>query len=424
MSNTGKPVLNQAHLDMLTAHFKEGEEFAEARRKALKVYLKAELPDRVAHLWRYTDPLWLMPEGGWELLGEKTPSLPAETFFETVITLRAGAEPQVKLSQDARDLGVAISPISQNCFGVEFLGKLVPATHGVFEALNLAAYNTGVAIIIPDRIALSGPIHIVTDANSAQTIPRVLVFVGRDSEATVIEEQRGGGEGRHVISVSELVLRPNAMVQYSKINNLEKGSRAHSTVRASLERDADLLTSLLAFGGSKSKLDIGATLAGVGARSEIVGVTLGEGRQHLDTHTVHDHRAANSWSNIDMKTALFGKAHAAYTGLIRIDKKGKGAEAYQENRNLLLSKTCKADTIPELEILTDDVRCTHGATIAPIDEQQVFYLKSRGISEREAVRLIVNGFMTSTIDRMADNIREMIIPMLTKRFEIIYGEIE
>jgi Fe-S cluster assembly protein SufD len=168
-------------------------------------------------------------------------------------------------------------------------------------------------------------------------------------------------------------------------------------------------------------VDVGAILTGQGARSELNGLVIGDGRQHFDHHTVHDHRARHTWSNIDFKTALFKKSRSAYTGLIRIDEQSAGSEAYQENRNLLLSRKARADTIPELEILTDDVQCTHGATVAPVDDEQIFYLSSRGVPSSDAVRLIVEGFLKSTLESIPALLREITEPMISARFEEIYG---
>jgi len=126
-------------------------------------------------------------------------------------------------------------------------------------------------------------------------------------------------------------------------------------------------------------------------------VVLGGDRQKFDHHTSHRHLSGNTWSNIDFKAALTDRARSSYTGLIRIEEDAPSSEAFQENRNLLLSDTCRADTIPELEILTDDVSCSHGATAAPIDPEQIFYLQSRGIPRHEAVRLVVKGFLEPTL---------------------------
>jgi Fe-S cluster assembly protein SufD len=141
----------------------------------------------------------------------------------------------------------------------------------------------------------------------------------------------------------------------------------------------------------------------------------------MDHHTVHSHRSGRTWSNIDFKVALTGYARSAYTGVIRIDEEAGATEAYQENRNLLLSETCRADTIPELEILTDDVQCTHGATVAPLDEEMVFYLESRGIPREQAERLIVRGFLEKTLSRVPEAVRPQVVEVVEERLSHFLG---
>ena len=138
------------------------------------------------------------------------------------------------------------------------------------------------------------------------------------------------------------------------------------------------------------------------------GVIFGDDKQHFDYHTMQHHKASESFSNLNFKVVLKDKAKSAYTGLIRIEKDTVNCEAYQENRNLLLNPGTKAESIPELEILTDQVRCTHGATMGPIDPEQIFYLKSRGIGETEAVKMIVIGFMESLLRQIPDDIAKIL----------------
>lgn len=143
-------------------------------------------------------------------------------------------------------------------------------------------------------------------------------------------------------------------------------------------------------------------LAGPGAHSEIVSIVAADGARHVDVHTVHDHRASHTRSNVTAKVALAGWARSVYTGLIRIEAQARGCEAFQENRNLRLSDAARADTIPELEILNDEVSCSHGATVGPLDDAERFYLESRGLSPREAERLIVEGFFADALARLPD----------------------
>jgi Fe-S cluster assembly protein SufD len=149
----------------------------------------------------------------------------------------------------------------------------------------------------------------------------------------------------------------------------------------------------------------------------MIGVTFGTANQHFDTHTLHHHKVGHTLSNIDYKVVLGGRALSAYTGLIKIEHKAKTCEAYQENRNLLLSPNTKAETIPELEILNEDVKCSHGATIGPIDPMQIFFLQSRGIPKEDATRMVVSGFVEATLKLLPVDLKERVAEFVTDRLE-------
>ena len=180
-----------------------------------------------------------------------------------------------------------------------------------------------------------------------------------------------------------------------------------------------MLTVPLAFGALLSKQNFGISLSGVGAESNMYGLLFGSSYQHFDNHTLHHHAASNTTSNIDFKIVLRDRSRSAYTGLIRIDNDARTCQAYQENRNLLLTEGARADTIPELEILNEDVQCSHGATIGPIDPEAVFYLEARGIARDEAVRMIVSGFVEHTLRQVPDDLRQRISGFVAQRLEHI-----
>jgi Fe-S cluster assembly protein SufD len=210
-------------------------------------------------------------------------------------------------------------------------------------------------------------------------------------------------------------------VHHVLVQRWEDGTVGHLTQRAIIERDARFLGATAGFGGDVAKLDLGGILAGAGARSELVGVTLPDRRQHLDHHTVHQHTSGNTWSNIDFKAAVAGRARSAYTGLLRIEADAPNSEAYQENRNLLLSERARADTIPELEILTDEVSCSHGATVAPVDREQLFYLQTRGLPADTALRLVVRGFVEPTLCLVPAGLREELEALVDARLARLTG---
>ena len=192
---------------------------------------------------------------------------------------------------------------------------------------------------------------------------------------------------------------------------------SYLTHRATVDRGGEMITIPLTFGGALSKQNFGVRLDGQGAESSMYGLLLGSGRKQFDNHTLHHHAAGQTMSNIDFKVVLRDRSQSAYTGLIRIEQEAATCEAYQENRNLLLNKGTRAETIPELEILNEDVSCSHGATVGPIDPEMVFYLVSRGMAHEDAVRMVVSGFIASTLKRVPDSLYERITAYVERQLE-------
>jgi Fe-S cluster assembly protein SufD len=293
----------------------------------------------------------------------------------------------------------------------QHLGSLLPAEAGKFEALNAALWAGGILIHVPRGLEVAKPIHLLNlIEGQGITFPRVLIVAEPGSALTVIDEyvSSAAGASSQANAVVEIVAGEGSRVRYLAVQRIGPQVTLHLSQRASLARDGRLLSSLVSLGGLTAKADLGTILAGRGAEVEFLGFLFGSGRQHFDHHTVHDHRAGNTRSNLDFKVVLKDRSRSAYTGLIRIAPDAPSSEAYQENRNLLLNDGAKADSIPELEILTDEVMCTHGATMGTLDPDHVFYLQSRGIPRREAARIIVSGFVEPTLQRLPEDLRERV----------------
>ncbi len=414
-----RPQLDAAAVTEFSRDRGESASLATWRARAATVLARTELPDRVRHLWRYTDPGKLLPG---KLLAATTDSGAADVAIPDTpaVVLVPGQPP--RLNAAAESCGLVIETMHGGGDVTEGLGRAVPGEHGYFEAMNAAAFDAGLVVRAPRNLDLAEPLRVVIPAiDGADVLPRLLVIAETSARLTVVEDHVGGDSGSVVIGVTEILVGANAEVRHVLVQRWENGVRGHLTQRAVLERDARFLGATTGLGGAMVKVDLGAVLAGPGARSELVGVTLPEHRQHLDHHTVHQHTSGRTWSNIDFKAAVTDRARSAYTGLIRIEKDAPGSEAFQENRNLLLSERARADTIPELEILTDDVSCSHGATAAPVDPEQLFYLASRGLPAAEALQLVVRGFVESTLCLMPADLREEIETLLESRLRRIGG---
>jgi Fe-S cluster assembly protein SufD len=389
------------------------------RLAAAAMLAELALPDRVQHLWKYTDPASLLPSqpllttaapASWQV-----PELPASP----AVLLVPGEPPQ--LNEAAREAGVTVGVLFADARDTLELGRAAPAADSYFAALNGAAWNTGATIRIPRGVTLAEPLRVVIPAQSATVVTRLLVVAEDGARATVVEDHAGGGPDSLVLGVTEVLVGANAEVRHVLVQRWQPGTRGHLIVRARTERDGRFYGATAGLGGQLVKTDVGCDLAGPGARSELVGFALAEAKQRFDHHTRHVHSSGRTWSNIEYKVAAAGKARSSYTGLIRIAADAPVSEAYQENRNLLLSPTAHADSIPELEILTDDVSCSHGATVAPVDDEQVFYLQSRGLPRTTALRLIVRGFLESTLVQVPSPLREELEGLVAERLARVEG---
>ena len=405
------------------------------RQQACVAEAATPLPARADHLWRYTDPALFVPETA-PAAGElgTGPAVAGGARQGTAHegSARHGSEPQGSGHQGSAregtaprgvflgDLPAALETRSEALR--EVFGRLVGPDFGKFEALNGAFFSAGTFLHVPKGLALEQPVHLRSVVERAGfQAGRLAVLVEAGASLTLIDEWSGGpesGEAR-LFDVVEIVAGADSRVHFVTVQNLSPRVKAHLTHRARLGRGARFVPVLASFGGALTKCDTGAVLEGEGSESEMTGFLSAVGRQRFDHHTLHHHLGAHTRSNLDFKTVLDGRARSAYTGLIRIEPQARYSEAYQENRNLLLSSTCRADTIPELEILTEEVQCKHGATVGPLDPVQLFYLRSRAIPEAEAVRMIVEGHFESALQRLPEELQARLREILRARLKEI-----
>ncbi|MBK7772143.1 MAG: Fe-S cluster assembly protein SufD [bacterium] len=403
-----RPALDNNLLAALAAAAGESADGLGRRVAALARYEAAAAPDRVKHLWRFTDPAKLLPAVVDAKVGGCRPPA-AVPGASATIDLCPGQAPVVALGEGLPAGALELVPVAAS------------AWHGddLFAALNEAAWNTGVGLVVADGVKLAGPIHVRVHAGTDATMPRIVLTVGRNAEAMLVEQHVGGGGDRRVASRTEITAGSDSRVRHAIVQVWAPGTSGHLSVNARAHSGADVLTVCGVFGGENTKLEIGTELVGAGAHSEIVGVTMVTDKQHGDVHTSHRHLAGKTTSRIDFKAVAAEQARSTYTGLIRIDDAARHCEAYQVNRNLLLSSRARADAIPELEIHNQEVSCSHGATIAPVEEDQLFYLESRGLDRGEALGLVVGGFLENTLARLPDEVRTMVESFVGPRLATI-----
>ena len=411
--------LQLAHLRERSRAAGEDATLLAMRERAQELLAPLQLPERARHLWKYTDPRTFVPTSDptVTIRASALPSWHSDDPLAGAALIAGGALRLHELDEAARRAGVEVLDLHRADVG-DLLGRAVPATHGFVEALNMAAWAGGVLVRVPPGVRLEHPLRVRIAAGAAGSVsaPRLLVVAGEGSSFELVEgHAEGSSSASQVLGVTEILIGAGADVRYGVVQRWKSGVIGHLTLRALGERGARFQLSLDSFGGKLFKADVGAVLTGEHAEAETFGVAMGGDTQSLDHHTEHIHLAPKTRSNLDFKVALTAAARSAYTGMIRIARDAGGSEAYQENRNLLLSDRARADSIPELEILTDDVRCSHGATVAPLGPEQLFYLQSRGLPPNQAMRVIVYGFLDQTLQRLPERTRERIEALVANR---------
>ena len=270
----------------------------------------------------------------------------------------------------------------------------------LFADLNNAFADAPIVIRVPRGGVGSSPIVITHHLPvGLASFPRLIIDADENAEVTVIEKFVGGSGGL-VAPVMELRAAQSARVRYQAVNQLDRDTWLIANQVARGERDSTTVLATVALGGSYARVRTDARLQGQGAHGEQIGVSFGEGDQMLDLRVTQTHAAPKTTSDLLFKGAVQDRARSVYTGLIHIEPNARGSRAFQTNRNLKLSPEAWADSVPNLDIENNDVKCSHASTVGPIDEEQRFYLESRGVPPEIADRLIVLGFFDEVIDKL------------------------
>ncbi len=303
------------------------------------------------------------------------------------------------------------------------LGRLVPAGDDPFVARNAAEWTGGAFIYVPRNTRLEAPVFLTAvQAQQGSALNwRVLVVLDEGAEAEVWEQYLSGADGLFN-TVVELVVGAGANLRFVSAQGLDERSWVFGTQRAVVARDGALDWVTLGFGGGRGKVFQNTILDGEGASGKVTGAYATRGRQHLDFDTTQEHAAAHTTSDLAFRGILADRSSSVWRGMIKVDPGAQQTDAFQESRNLLLTKRAHADAIPGLEILANDVRCTHAAAIAQIDPDQLFYLRSHGLPEAVAKRLVIEGFLQATVERFEEGpVRETIGVALERRLEALLG---
>ena len=388
---------------------REDRVMASLRAEALDLFEALPIPSQETEEWRYTDL------SGLEL--SFTPSVPGGDGASPVPTAEAARTPPSRASsvvrstsnQDVEARGVIFCDLDEAARAhpelVEaHLHRLVPTSRTKFTALHGAFRSGGTFLYVPPAVTVELPLQTLyhLDSDGAAVFPHTLLVADEDAEVTFIDRFASPDMGSALSdAVAELVVGRAARVRYVSIQEWGAGVTHLGVQRAHVDRDADFRSLSIGFGASLARAETEAILQGEGAFSEMLGIFFADETQHFDHRTEQDHAARNCTSDLLYKGALRDESSGVYSGWVHVRPGAQKTNAMQTSRNILLSEGAFGRAIPNLEIEANDVRCGHAASVGPVEEEQLFYLMSRGIPRDEAERLIVFGFFNEVLERIA-----------------------
>ena len=384
----------------------------ERRTAAWRVYETTPAPAWSDEEWRRTDTSWVDWAGAAPATNGADPAklaLPVEVPGASVLLRQRGSMVEVLYtSAEAQDAGVTVVSLAAAAdtdgamVADRLATELAPPSAGKLQAMNAALWTGGAFVRIPAGAELTAPIVIVVDAADEPMYPRTLISAGVGSSADVLEWWRSSQEATPGFANGcvELFVGAGSKLSYTHVQAWDCEAGSFLSQYASVARDAELATTNVTLGGRFHKGAIAATLTGPGANVRLNGLAYLDGKQFADHHTLQDHRTTDAASDLLYVNVLDGTARSVYAGTIMVQPHAQRSNAYQQNRNLMLQRGPRADSIPRLEIMADDVRCTHGSTTSTIDPLHLYYLGSRGLDRDHARSLIVDGTFEPVLDRI------------------------
>lgn len=408
------------------------------RRRAWEAYVDTPMPSLTDEDWRRTDYrelkleelLLYLPAG---LETARRADLP-ETLLPQIDTgddwgglaVQVNSEvTYVELDDALREQGVILAPLAEAIHThpelvQPYLGQVVTPDDGKFPALHGAFFAGGIFCYVPPDTTVELPLQASfwMTAENVAVFPHVLLVADAGSQVTFVE--RYGGPNLEAQSFScpatEVVAKDGAQVRHVTVQDWGRHVIELGFQRFRVANDGNLHTILAATGGKLVKNYVDNSFAGSGVEAFHRGFFFTDGTQHMDYKTMQDHLAPYSTSDLLIKGALRDRSRAVFTGVINVRKGSKRTDAYQENRNLLLSKRARSDSIPILEIDNDDVRCTHGSATGQVDQEELFYVMAHGLDKNDAARMLVEGFFSEVIQHTpVDGVRAQLADAVQRK---------
>jgi Fe-S cluster assembly protein SufD len=391
-----------------------GGRVAELRRGAMQAFSEIGFPDVRQEEWRFTD---VSPIAGTDfdlLPGTASPDVAAlepysyEGCYRLVLVNGRLAPELSDLAGlpegvEIRGLAAALADGSQSV--AADLGRHAAYAEHPFVALNTALWRDGVLVRVPRGVALDKPVNLVVLGTPGERpiafFPRILVIAEESSQLTLVEQYATLGEGRYLsCPVTEIVAQPNSVVDHYKLQRESNTAFHVATFQIHQDRDSNVSSHSISWGGALVRNDVNAILAGEGCDANLNGLYLVEGDQLVDYHMRVEHAAPHCDSHELFKGILEGSARSVFNGRIYVHPGAQKTDAKQTSRNLLLSPDALCNANPQLEIFADDVKCTHGSTVGQLDDTAIFYLRSRGIGEEAARSLLTYAFAADIVERI------------------------
>lgn len=378
---------------------------AERRAAAFDVYEKLELPDPKGEEWRYTD----VRRFDFDLYDAPRPSRSAPPLSDELAAKGVVVADFQTAASEHADL------LKEHFF------TEVPIDEHKFTALHGAFLSDGILVYVPKGIEVELPFEVFRDVEGGgSTFPHTTIVVEENSSLTFVDRFRSEDRERPSLcsSVVEVEARRGATVNYISLQEWGRNVHHFQTQRFTGQRDSTVRSLAVNLGSRFARAQVESVLRGQGAFSEMLGLYFGDSDQHFAQRTLQSHNVEHTTSDLLYKGALKERSRSEYSGLIKVLKGAQGTDAYQANRNIVLSEEAVARSIPQLEIEANEVRCTHGATVAPVEEEHIFYLMSRGIDRVTAEKLVVFGFFGDVLDRIRlSDLRDELAQAIAKKVE-------
>jgi Fe-S cluster assembly protein SufB/Fe-S cluster assembly protein SufD len=430
MQKLALSTIGSSHIDEISSSKNEPSWLKEYRKNSLSIY--QELPLETSPLYnKYTDAKRMDPQQV-SISIDSDKSIPeflktrlSELTNETIIVQIGSHIDQINIPEEQKSKGLVISSIDDALKNHgELIQKTLESTNSKedkYTALNNAAFNSGIFIYIPRNLILEKPIHFISclPIDGISTISRNVIVAEENTKSSIVQELYSPkvSHQQAYLELFNVDVGPNSQLDGTTLQMMDHSSVNFSTRKSILSQDAKINWYLGLFGSMLSRYRIDYYLNGTGASANDSEVVFGNDDQSFDLSTNVNHEKPSTEGKVIEKSILKDKSKSLFKGMIRIKENASKSNSFLSGRSILLDKGAKSDSIPGLEILTNDVRATHSASVAQIDEEQIFYLQTRCLSKKEAERTIVEGFLEPLSRKMSYQVRAWIAYLIESKWE-------